>query len=345
MILKMCLALACMMTLNACATGFTEFPIKSEHQDGLPDGVKVVLLDASNITKFERAFNVPHRTDISRNRSWEYKLGPGDVIQVLVFGHPELSNTAGFRVRSDGSIFYPHIGTVVANDRTAEDVRSDIANRLTEFFPSPQVSVHIVEFNSQSIVVTGEVKVTQQQALTTTPLTLVKAITAAGGLTPDADTSRLSIQRGNQVFKVNFAAFQKNGRSNGNPVLRDGDVVNVPKIEIKESYILGAVQRPSVVDLTHDRVTLTQALARNGGLDEIRADARGVFVFRQSGNNMTVYQLDTTTPIGLMLGTKFALAPQDVVYIVRSPLTIWNDTISRILPSVQAIGEANGIVN
>jgi polysaccharide biosynthesis/export protein len=56
-----------------------------------------------------------------------------------------------------------------------------------------------------------------------------------------------------------------------------------------------------------------------------------------------VFQLDTSNPAGLLLGTRFVLEPSDVVYILRSPLQRWNDTISRLLPSVQALQAAEAI--
>ena len=51
---------------------------------------------------------------------------------------------------------------------------------------------------------------------------------------------------------------------------------------------------------------------------------------------MTVFQLETSSPTGLLLGTRFVLEPGDVVYVTRNPLQRWNDTISKLLPTVQA---------
>ena len=67
-----------------------------------------------------------------------------------------------------------------------------------------------------------------------------------------------------------------------------------------------------------------------------RADARGVFVFRETPPNTTVLQLETESPTGWLLGARFALAPGDVIYVVSSPAQRWNDIIARILPTVSA---------
>jgi polysaccharide export outer membrane protein len=58
-----------------------------------------------------------------------------------------------------------------------------------------------------------------------------------------------------------------------------------------------------------------------------------------------VFQLDTSSPTGLLLGTRFVLEPGDVVYVLRSRLQRWNDTIVRLLPTVQAIDTTNSVAN
>ncbi len=93
------------------------------------------------------------------------------------------------------------------------------------------------------------------------------------------------------------------------------------------------------MDLSENTVTLTQALTRQGGLDSRRADARGVFVFRAEKKDVVVFQLNARSPGGYLLGTKFVLHPNDVVYVARSPLQRWNDTITQLLPTVSAIIE------
>ena len=121
-------------------------------------------------------------------------------------------------------------------------------------------------------------------------------------------------------------------------------MISVPRRRLQEVYLLGEIGSPATLDLFDEEISLTQAVARQGGLRDVRADARGIFVFRRGqGNTINVYQLDTSTPSGYVLGTKFLLAPDDVVCVTRSPLQSWNDTISAILPSVTAVGAANAL--
>ena len=333
-----------MFTLAACTEGFVAFPVTQEAQAELPEDVSVVRLDASNIAQFSKPRAVPRQTTLPSRRTWEYRVGVGDILSIIVFDHPELTLPAGaernavesgFLVQANGSFFYPFIGQVEARGRSIADIRADVAEQLSEFIPDPQVVVRVAAFNSQKVVVSGEVVTPRQQQLTTTPLTLIEAVNEAGGLKDTADPSRITIQRSGRLYTVDLDGFLLAGIARNNPMLIAGDIVKVPRRLSQEAFVLGQVENPAAVDLSIEPISLTQAISRQGGLDELRADARGVFVFRSVGAGMTVYQLETSSPAGLLLGTKFLLEPRDVVYITRSPLRQWNDTISALLPSVQ----------
>ena len=339
--------LCALVALSACTDGFVSFPVTKDAQESLGDDVEIIRLDASNIASFSSPAQGHQTSNMPTGQNWDYKVGVGDILSVIVFDHPELTVPAGpqrsaeesgFRVQSDGTFFYPFIGQVQALGRAPEDIRADVTQRLAEFIPSPQIEIRVAAFNSQSVVVSGEVAAPNRLPLTTVPLTLIEAVTAAGGLTDAADGRHIGIQRGGTRYSVDLDGYLDSGISQNNPVLRAGDVVNVPRRKASEAYLLGQVQRPDVIDLSAEPVTLTQALTRQGGLDETRADARGVFVFRnRKAGVITVFQLETSDPTGMLLGTSFVLEPSDVIYIVRSPLQKWNDAISGLLPTVRAV--------
>lgn len=162
-------------------------------------------------------------------------------------------------------------------------------------------------------------------------------------MTKDADPSAITVRRKGVNHRVDLNAFLSAGIAANNPILVADDVVSVPRKTLREVYLLGEVQNPATIDLTDEPVSLTQALSRQGGLNEVRADARGIFVFREVAGQMTVYQLDISSPISLLIGTRFALQPMDMVYVTKSPLQRWHDTISRILPSVTAVSAARNL--
>ena len=349
------IAMAGFFLLSGCSDGFVGFPVTTDQQASLGPNIEVIQLNTANIASFSSQARGHISANITSGVGWDYKVGVGDVISVTVFDHPELTmpegpqrsaEESGFRVQSDGTFFYPFIGQVQARGKAPEDIRGDLTKRLAAYYPEPQLEVRVAAFNSQSIVVGGGVKTPNRQALTTIPVSLVEAVTAAGGLSPVGDGRRVSIQRGDTRYTVDLDGYLTKGLARNNPILRSGDVVNVPRKRAEEAYLLGQVRKPDVIDLSKDPVTLTQAITRQGGLDEVRADARGVFVFRNRRPGIiTVFQLETTNPTGILLGTRFVLEPSDVIYIVRSPLQRWNDTISGLLPTVRAAVAADGASN
>ena len=336
--------------LSACSEGFVKFPVTEEQQKQKTEDVKIIRLDAHNIDSFSRPVRGYASSNLPVGKSADYRIGSGDLLNVIVFDHPELmlpptgGVESGFYVQADGTFNFPFIGQVDARGHTAEAVRVDVATRLAKYVPDPQVEVRVAAFNSQRVVVAGEVKAPNSQQLTLVPMSLITAIDAAGGLTDAADTRAISVLRNGHVSKVDLAGFLDAGMEQNNPLLRAGDVITVPRRRAQEAYLLGQIRNPAAVDLSQGPITLTQALTRQGGLSEERADARGVFVFRNIDNKTTVFQLETSSPSGLLLGTRFVLEPGDVVYVVRSPLTRWNDTIVALLPTVTAKQAAQVVV-
>ena len=332
--------------LASCTDGFTEFPVHEDGQGELEEQLDVVRLSSKNIETYTLPSKPVTRTRLPYRTSWSYAIGVGDVLSIDVYDHPELTMPAGpdrsarengFRVQADGKFFYPHIGEIDAKGRTIEQVRSDLSQKLRQIIPEPQVVARIAEFKSQSVLVGGEVNSPNKQTLDTVPLTLFQAVNAAGGATEEADLSRITVKRNGHTYRVDLNGFLRANYAENNPILRAGDVVHVPELRTEQAYILGEVSKPSVVDLAKEPINLTQALANQGGLKEVRADARGVFVFRNHSGRTTVFQLETSSPEGWLLGTEFSLIPDDVVYVTRSPLTRWNDTITALLPTVVAI--------
>jgi polysaccharide export outer membrane protein len=342
------IALLLCLGLLACSDGTSAFPVTSSGQEALGDNVHLVRLNEGNIRSYGRNLTQrqPEAATLPGPAQWNYRVAPGDILSVLVYNHPELTMPAGpdrsavetgFRVQSDGTFFYPFLGQVRAEGMAPEEIRANLMRGLAEYITDPQLEVRVAAFNSQAVNITGAVVTPQRLPVTTVPMTLLDAVNAAGGLDPKADAERVTIQRNGRAYTVDLDGFLERGIFSNNPVLGSGDVVYVPARTTEEVYILGEVGQPAAVDLAGEGLSLTQVLARQGGLNELRGDARGIFVFRGNSDNMTVFQLSVESPTGFLLGTRFDLQPDDVVYVTRSPRQRWNDTISGLLPSVGAV--------
>lgn len=340
-----------MLALSSCGPiQTTNFPVSMNKQKDLPENITIIQLSSQNIAQ--------HRGDwsgigsggklSSSVASWRYRVGVGDVLNIIVWDHPELTlptgpsaNQAipGFTVRADGKIFYPYVKEIHALGRSVAAIQKELSQKLAEFISDPQIEVKVAEYNSQKVVITGAVAKPGTMKVSNLPLTLIEAVNGVGGLAPGADSRKVSIQRHGRRYHVDLRALLEQGRAGYNPVLRGGDIVNVPPLDDNIAFVLGQVKTPGSLDLGLDGISLTEAITEKGGLDESRANPKGVFVFRSNPQNSgyIVYQLDAKTPLAFVLGTEFTLHPQDVVYVVSDPAAKWNDLIATLVPTLSVI--------
>jgi len=287
-----------------------------------------------------------------RVADYDYRVGPGDILSVIVYDHPALTIPAGTereadetgnRIRPDGTMFYPYVGRVQVAGMTLEEVRQLLTRRLSSVITDPQVEVGMAAFRSQKVYVSGAVEQPGTLPLTIEPLTVLDAISQVGGARENADWHHVQLNRNGREEQLSLYALMREGDMTQNRLLRGGDLLYVPTSENQTVVVLGQVLRPGAIPLGNERVTLTDALARAGGVNESRAEPSGIFVVRgnppESDTLATVYQLDIRDATRLMLGTRFPLQPQDVVYVTAAPLARWNNVISLLLPSVALPGD------
>lgn len=123
----------------------------------------------------------------------DYRVGPQDLLDITVFGVPDLSRTV--RVNSNGQISLPLIGGVRAGGHTIPELEQVIADQLAKnYLQNPQVSVFVKEFTSQRITLEGSLKNPGIYPITG-KTTLLQAVAIAGGLDPLADLKGVVVFR------------------------------------------------------------------------------------------------------------------------------------------------------
>jgi len=157
-----------------------------------------------------------------------YVIGASDVLTITVWKEPTLSGS--LLVRPDGMVSVPLLGDVQASGMTPLQLADQISTKLKKYIQDPNVSVVLTQINSKKIYLLGEVA--KKGPMEMTPgMTLLEAISSAGGLTDYANTKKMYILRDDagkhEKIPVHYKEALK-GNSELNLVLKSGDTIVVP---------------------------------------------------------------------------------------------------------------------
>lgn len=161
----------------------------------------------------------------------EYRIGPSDVLQVMVWKNPELS--VEVPVRPDGKISVPLANDVQAAGLTASELRDILTQAIAEYVTAPDVTVIVTQVNSKRVYVVGEVQRPSAIPLTD-DMRALDAIAAVGGFTPYADRNDIKLLRTGGDGTVTEYRFDYPGFLRGslgpevNIRLLPGDTIVVP---------------------------------------------------------------------------------------------------------------------
>ncbi len=364
-------ALVGALALQGCAPGFGSVaayepdrsPAPALAADGMPAEGGLVPISPSLIRAMSdaRPTAVPPDVKALFGEAPPYTIGPGDVVGVIVYDHPELlphagavisqqvdptgiSVAPGFIVDASGQISFPYIGRVKMQGLTEIEASDLIARQIARYIKDPQVTVRIQSFRSRRAFVEGEVNSPGLQIFTDVPMTLSEAISRAGSFTQAGDRAHVTLTRGGVSTVINLPMLQALGADANNIPLRNGDIVNVGTREDSRVYVMGEVRAPSALQMRNNgRLTLNEALGDAGGPDLTTSDPGQIYVVRNAPDNLDVQQvfnLNAKNPVALALADRFELQPRDVVYVDRVPLVSWSRVFSLILPAAQVINLA-----
>jgi polysaccharide export outer membrane protein len=260
-----------------------------------------------------------------------YLLGPGDVVDVRVFGQPELSSSA--QVDGDGNLnALPFLETPIrAKCRTDKDVQKDITVAYSKFINNPQVSVRISERNSrQPATVFGAVRQATRVEMKR-KVRLNELMAVSGGFTekaagtiqilhteplmcpdPGEEAEAAPIDGTNIPLRIVKISDLRAGKQDANPVIRPGDYVLVTEAE--PVYLTGAVVSPGGLYL-RDQLTLSRALAMAGGATK-EAKLNSVKIYRQvpGATNQETIVVDLAA-IKKNQKPDFVLQPYDIIEV------------------------------
>jgi polysaccharide export outer membrane protein len=295
-----------------------------------------------------------------------YRIGPGDILSIVVWDHPELvlptqtyaigtgvtelvmgdtaSGIPGYTVSSTGYIQFPYTGLLKVAGLTELQARNLIVNSSGKYIQDPQITVRVLGYRSKRVYVEGEVKLPGTVAINDIPMTLLEAVNRAGGLLPTADRSAVYVIRDGRRTRVNLPALIERGQDLNQVMLKSGDIVRVTPRDDSKVFVMGEVFLPTTVVMRDGRMSLTEALGMAGGPNQLTADASQIFVVRSTEQaTPLVFHLNSKSPQALAVGAKFELEPKDVVFVDTAALVRWNRFISNLFPSAQTVQTVKSI--
>ena len=325
-------------------------------RDAAPAGSLIEIND--ELIRTERAAvepGIPTNVRKLFARPGPYTLGPGDVLSIVVWDHPELnmppptigagvdaagsnSVVAGYTVDSGGNVQFAYAGPIKLSGLTEMKARDLLASKIARYIRNPQVTLRIQAYRSKRVYLDGEVRNPGIQILNDLPMTLPEAINRAGGFTANGDRAAVAVTRGDDTAVVDIAAMIENGINPDKILLRDGDLVRVYSVNDRKVFVLGEVGRATSLPLNNGRLSLNEALGSAGGVSQYSGDAGQVYVVRNKRpGKPEIFHLDARSPVAMALANDFELKPNDVVFVDASPLVRWSRVINMLLPSAQTL--------
>lgn len=361
------LAVAVSIALTGCSTFLPSAGPRASDVVETPDtatesGIKVVDLSQATvrraITAQQRA-SLPEALGAGAAVVPKLTIGSGDAVEVSIweappgalFGSSPLDPRLGAAssrmttlpeqmVNASGNINVPFAGSIRALGRTPQEVEEEIVRRLKSKANDPQVLVRILRNSTSTVTVMGEVNNSTRLSLTPRGERLLDALAAAGGFRQPVGKITIRVtrevadqgRRSTRVVSMPLETIITDPAQN--VLLQPGDVITALH-QPNSLTVLGATARNEELNFEAQGITLAQALARAGGLQDSRANPSGVFIFRfedaamlggagtgpttADGKIPVVYRVDLKDPATFFMAQDFPMRNKDVMYVANAP--------------------------
>ncbi|RUO18681.1 polysaccharide export protein [Aliidiomarina haloalkalitolerans] len=353
---KLIVATIATVVLSGCAMfPGTHMPTNQDTvnaREDLNEQVRIYAITPSLVNQLRTPQTTPElNPELEQMRAeYDYVVGVGDILNITVWNHPELTIPAGSMrsaqeagnwVHNDGTIFYPYVGKLPVAGKRVTQIREELIAKLENYIENPQVDVTVAAFRSKRIYVTGEVMQPGTLPITNVPLTLLDAINHSGGITELADWRNVVLTREGREYRFSLQELYQRGDTRQNVLLKAGDVLHVERNDANKVFVMGEVNEPRSVIMGRAGMTLAEAISDVGGINNMHANASGVFVMRLAPNDaenlIDVFQLDARQASALVMADQFRLQERDIVYVTTAPMSRWNRIVSQLLPTAQSL--------
>ncbi len=308
------------------------------------------------------------------------KIGIGDTVSVSIweaaggglFGtSPTDHISAGSRsvtipeqvVARDGAISVPFAGRVPVAGRSTVEVQHELERRLAEKAIEPQVIVTVAKSVTNAATVSGEVVNGARVPLSVDGDRLLDLIALAGGAKSAVYDTFVRLSRGGVTAAIPMERLVSDPAEN--IYAQPGDILTL--VRVPQTYsVLGATGQNAQLTFNAERITLVEALAKAGGLQDFRSDPAGVFLFRfeppgvvaalnapQLGtgpdrSSPVVYRLDMSDANAYFLAQRFPVEDKDIIYVANAKLnelqkffTLLNTITGPVITGIVVKGSVN----
>jgi polysaccharide biosynthesis/export protein len=271
-----------------------------------------------------------------------YRIAGGDAFTISVYDNPELSSRReGMIVTPDGYISLNLAGPIKIGGLTIRDATKYIELKLSKFIRNPKVAIAPVRIQSANFTILGKVKGPNRYVLSNNAR-ITDAIAMAGGLATgifNGDSVEIAnlrdsyLMREGRILPIDFRKALYEGDMLNNIPMMNGDYIYIPSNLNTAVYVLGAVNKPSVIGYKKD-LSILKALTFAGGMTVEHSER--ALIIRGGVVNPKVYQVNIDDILAGD-GLDFALRPNDVIYIPKGYLSQYNDAVRKIVPTIAAI--------
>ena len=239
----------------------------------------------------------------------DYQIGKGDVLEVSVWGVPEMSRAV--TVRPDGKITLPAVGDILTDRKTPENLSKEISEKMKEYIKQPIVTVSVEQIINNRVYITGGTvsRVFDMSKETT----LLKLLSELGDLS-SVDLRRAYLSRNGKKINTNFYALYFDGDMSQDITLQAEDIIFIPSNQLNMIYVVGAVVQPQNLHF-YEGMTVMDAILAAGGFTEFAKEG-SVFVVGKDGKKV---KIDLKKVIkNKDISANIALNPGDYVIVEES---------------------------
>lgn len=374
------IAIACIaLTLSACAVAPASGPSRrgiNNVSDSHRNGFDIKVVDVTDaVTRRLLADNrkVLFSEKLGEGEAIGSTIGKGDVLEIAIWEAPPAAlfgvvgsdprlTSSGATARgtslpeqmvdSDGRIVIPFVGSVQAAGRTPQDIAREISARLTGKAHQPQAIVRLLRNATAAVTVVGDVAGSARIPLTARGERVLDVLASAGGVKQPIGKTVVQITRGRQIATMPLETVIRDPSQN--IILQPDDVMTV-LFQPYSFVALGATNRNEEVPFEATGVTLAQAMGRVAGLQDTRADVKGVFLFRledpsalapeeradarttPDGKIPVIYRINMKDPAMFFVAQSFPIRDKDVLYVSNAPLADFQKFVNVIYSTLLPI--------